>query len=136
MPSEDNAGDRCRLTNCILVHDWHARWSIRKNTKVKHRTKQARCVGQDKVDGHEELDALAPLSAPSSPQGVGGQLSDDTFKNLHHAQVFEMAELQQEKQERGDNDKRKKKENSKSEGSKGCNNWNNRNCYNDYCYNV
>ena len=115
MPSEDNAGDRCRLTNCSSVHDWHASGiKAGKNTKVKHCTKQARCVDQDKVDGHEELDSLAPLPAPASPQGVGGQLPDDTSKNLYDAQVFQMAELQQEKQERGYcNDKRK--ENEKSE---------------------
>ena len=117
MPSEDGAGDRCRLTNCIFDHDWHA-LGIKggKNTNVKHCTKQARCVDQDKVDGHEELDALAPLPAPASPQGVGGQLPDDTSKNLYHAQVFEMAELQQEKQDRGDsNDKRKENDKSRIE---------------------
>ena len=86
MPSEDNEGDRCRLTNCCLVHDLHARWSI---SLDKCYTKQARCVDQDKADGHEELDALAPLPSPASPQGVGGQLPDDTFKNLYDAQVFQ-----------------------------------------------
>ena len=112
MPSEDNAGDRCRLTNCILVHVWHAEVAVEPD--ARHCKKQAHCVDQDKVDGHEELDALAPLPAPASPQGVGGQLPDDTSKNLYDAQVFQIAELQQEKQERGDsNDKRK--ENEKSE---------------------
>ena len=97
MPSEDNAGERCRLTNCI--YDWHHARSSSGQTNVKHCTKQAPCVDQDKVDGHEELDALAPLPAPASPQGVGGQLSDDTFKNVHHGQVFEKGELQQKKQD-------------------------------------
>ena len=65
MPSEDNAGDCCRLTNCILVHDWHAAVAVEPD--ARHCTKQAHCVDQDKVDGHEELDALAPLPAPASP---------------------------------------------------------------------
>ena len=90
MPSKGNAGDGNRLASPRLAQERYADVIVpaARETQVPDDKTKANCVTSDKVDGHEELNPLAPLPPPSSPQGVGGHLPHNTFQEIHCAQVL------------------------------------------------